>query len=266
MAMGEKHVGAKAVGILGIVALALLAGCTPTAGESSAVAGPDSNAQSVVEGVPGADGAPGEPGAQGLPGPVGPQGPPGRQGATGERGLTGPVGPAGPQGPAGPAGPAGTDGSSSLPTALSHRDPGQGPANGWTRIVLLSDLVGVPATDANYYGTRLAFLENIPDGRWLVNVSGSISVQLGTTGKNLLGQCSLVEIHPDFGPFGLVTEVGVNHSTLDSREFGSFAFHWVGNTVGVVDLEVRCFTFDSAPETATLDVKDARITALSVAP
>lgn len=260
----EKHTGAKAVGVLGIVALTLLAGCTPMQGESSATAGTDSDAQLVAEGVPGADGATGEPGAQSLAGPVGPQGPPGRQGPTGERGLTGPAGPGGPQGPAGPAGPAGSDGSSSLPTALSHRDPGQGPANGWTRIALRSSLTN-DRTDANYYGTRLAFLENIPDGRWLVNVSGSISVQLGTTGKDLLAQCSLVEIHPNFGPFGLVTEVGVNHGPIDFAEFGSFAFHWVGTTSGVVDLEVRCFTFDIAPETATIDVKDARITALSVA-
>ena len=256
-----NHVGATAVGALGIVTLALLAGCTPTAGESSAVAGPDSEALVAVEGIPGADGAPGEPGVagerglQGIPGLRGPRGFVGPQGPAGERGLTG---------PAGPAGPAGSDGSSSLPTALSHRDPGN-LSGGWRRIALLSALPGDPM-NADSYGTRLAFLENVPDGKWLVNVSGSVALQAGTTGKNLLGQCSLVEIHPDSGPFGLVTEVGVNHSTLNFREFGSFAFHWVGTTFGEVDLEVRCFTFDTASETATLDVKDARITALSVAP
>jgi hypothetical protein len=120
--------------------------------------------------------------------------------------------------------------------------------------------------DPDSYGTRLAFLEGVPEGRWLVMASGSVFLADAEIGIDLTGLCSLISVDGSSQADGLVRYIGVSHSTLDGREFGNFTLHWVGSLDDGLDLELRCLTEDISPETRTLAVERVRLTALEVAP
>lgn len=245
-----------------VCVLSIVTGCAGPQGASSAhddvFAGSANSSESEPTPQITALGPAGDDGEPGLPGSVGPRGP---------RGMTGDQGPAGERGPAGPSGatgPAGADGGPALPTVLTNHN------SAYTRLVLYSAIDELDGSDPDFFGTRLAILEEIPAGRWFVTVSGSVFLQLGRTNKDIVGNCSLVDDHPQFGATGLVRAVGIHHSSLAFAEFGNFSFHWVGTTIeadGILsNLELRCYTFDLDSETTSLDIKDARITAVLVAP
>lgn len=198
-------------------------------------------------------------GPQGTAGTPGPQGQQGPQGDSGTRGLQGPQGPAGPQGAEGPQGPQGPSGGGELPSALTYFQDAPIP-------LVLGSLTPSDGDDPDSYGTRLAFLEGISGGRWLVMASGSVFLDQGVFGIDLSGLCSLISVDGSSQADALVRYIGVSHSTSDGREFGSFTLHWVGSLDDGLDLELRCLTEDISPETRTLAVERVRLTALEVAP
>lgn len=221
-----------------------VAGSNCAAGGSRIGAGPDANANGVLDASEvssiqfvcnGATGAAGVDGASGSTGATGPAGPAGSTGATGATGATGPAGPAGPTGPTGATGStgatglAGSDGLSTL-VKLTAESAGSNCANGGTMITAGMDTNRNGALDA----LEVVSTSYVCGGANGTNGTNGINGSNGTSGTN--GLNSLLAIVPEsaganctYGGSKVTAGIDTNiNAVLDATEVTSTSYNCNG--------------------------------------